>query len=260
MSTTPKRFIIPILKVLERHGGSANTDIIKRDLLEEMRPMLEQDDYEMVPISATSEEPRWWNNSRHAADQMRKKGLLAESVQKGIWEITETGRLKIPNSKKITVKTSTPARDIPTLADEDADSSIDEYNLDDADHRELVERQIRARRGQQQFRNALLKQYQNVCVVTGCKIVAILEAAHIKPYRGENDNYPSNGLLLRADIHTLFDLDLLGIEPTSLRVELHRSIAEYKDIVKKLNVPNGVRPSLEALKYRYEQFNKRKRI
>jgi HNH endonuclease len=33
----------------------------------------------------------------------------------------------------------------------------------------------------------------------------ILEAAHISPYRGEEDNHPENGLLLRADLHTLFD-------------------------------------------------------
>jgi putative restriction endonuclease len=37
-------------------------------------------------------------------------------------------------------------------------------------------------------------------------------------YRGMKDNDPSNGLLLRTDIHTLYDLNLLGIEPDSLKV------------------------------------------
>ena len=56
--------------------------------------------------------------------------------------------------------------------------------------------------------------------MTGCTVFAVLEAAHIKPYQGENDNHPQNGLLLRADIHTLFDLNLLGIQPERLQVEI----------------------------------------
>ncbi len=50
-------------------------------------------------------------------------------------------------------------------------------------------------------------------------------AAHIKAYRGEQDNHPDNGLLLRSDIHTLFDVDLHGIEPEHLQVENHPGIA-----------------------------------
>ena len=34
----------------------------------------------------------------------------------------------------------------------------------------------------------------------------------LPPYRGTKDNHPDNGLLLRADIHTLFDLDMIGID------------------------------------------------
>jgi hypothetical protein len=52
-------------------------------------------------------------------------------------------------------------------------------------------------------------------------LLDVLEAAHIRPYLGENDNHPENGLLLRADIYTLFDLDLLGTEPDTLRVRIH---------------------------------------
>ncbi len=55
--------------------------------------------------------------------------------------------------------------------------------------------------------------YEHRCVVTGCTVIAVLEAAHIRPYRRPEDNDVKNGLLLRADIHTLFDLNLLGIEP-----------------------------------------------
>ncbi len=92
--------------------------------------------------------------------------------------------------------------------------------------------------------------------MTGCKTLAVLEAAHIKPYRGDDDNHPENGLLLRADIHTLFDLDLLGIEPDGLRVELHPDIAnEYGCLIQKtLCCTRQNRPSKEALRQRYAQF------
>jgi hypothetical protein len=91
-------------------------------------------------------------------------------------------------------------------------------------------------------------------------VLDVLEAAHIKPYQGEGDNHPANGLLLRADIHTLFDLDLLGIEPDKLRIELHPSIAsEYAKFAgKKLGCTHG-RPSKEALSQRYRLFQQRLR-
>ena len=95
--------------------------------------------------------------------------------------------------------------------------------------------------------------------MTGCAVLAVLEAAHIKPYQGENDNHPENGLLLRSDIHTLFDLDLLGIEPHRLQVELHPSLAkEYGDLTgATLGCAPARRPSQEALKLRYDQFQQR---
>jgi len=106
------------------------------------------------------------------------------------------------------------------LADEEAAGAEandgTNYSPQAGDRRQIVERQIRERRGQQHFRDALRKRYGDRCLVTGCEVLAVLEAAHIKPYRGEDDNHPGNGLLLRADIHTLFDLDLLGVEPVQL--------------------------------------------
>jgi hypothetical protein len=106
-------------------------------------------------------------------------------------------------------------------ADQAESSKGEGYIPEGVDRRPLVERQIRERRGQRHFRDALRKRYGDRCLVTGCEVLAVLEAAHISPYRGEEDNHPENGLLLRSDVHTLFDLDLLGIEPEKLRVELH---------------------------------------
>ena len=89
----------------------------------------------------------------------------------------------------------------------------------------------------------------------------MLEVAHIRPYRGENDNNPQNGLLLHADIHTLFDLNLIGIEPVELRVELHPTLARddhYGTLAgKKLRCKPQRRPSPEQLELRYDQFKNR---
>src|SRR5262249_54770104 len=116
------------------------------------------------------------------------------------------------------------------LGDQDA-AGPSNFDFTDEDQRKIIERQIRERRGQQIFREELRRTHGDKCMATGCTVLAVLEAAHIKPYRGESDNHPENGLLLRSDIHTLFDLDLLGIEPESLRIEIHPSLtSEYGNL------------------------------
>jgi putative restriction endonuclease len=99
-----------------------------------------------------------------------------------------------------------------------ADQAFDPASTMDA--RERVLAQIVRRRGQREFREKLLTAYNRQCAVTGCGLVEVLEAAHIVPYRGPLTNDVQNGLLLRADIHTLFDLGLVAVAPESLEVLL----------------------------------------
>ena len=126
------------------------------------------------------------------------------------------------------------------------------------DQRETVQRQIKERRGQRSFRDALRKRFGDKCVVTDCEVLDVLEAAHIKPYRGLADNHPDNGILVRADIHTLFDLDLLAVDPDTLCVKLSRQLendTHYGYLEGKiLNCSTDCRPSIEALRARFEQF------
>lgn len=96
-----------------------------------------------------------------------------------------------------------------------ANLGVDEFREDirsEKDAREYSIRTIARRRGQTMFRNSLLDVYRSRCCITGCDVIPVLEAAHIKPYMGEHSNIASNGILLRADIHTLFDLGLLSID------------------------------------------------
>jgi len=51
--------------------------------------------------------------------------------------------------------------------------------------------------------------------VTGAKIIPTLQAAHIRPVTSNGENRVDNGLLLRSDVHILFDRGYLGVHPSS---------------------------------------------
>lgn len=86
----------------------------------------------------------------------------------------------------------------------------------------------------------------------------VVEAAHINAYRNENDNHPANGLLLRADLHTLFDLDLIGVEPGSLIVRVHKNAirAGYGQFDGKPLRYGNDRPSENALAIRWQSYQR----
>ncbi|MDM8000923.1 MAG: HNH endonuclease [Dehalococcoidia bacterium] len=83
----------------------------------------------------------------------------------------------------------------------------------------------RPRIGQSSFRVLVTDAYQRRCAITGERTLVTLEAAHIKPYADEGTHEVSNGLLLRADFHRLFDVGLVGVTP-DLHVRVSRRIRE----------------------------------
>jgi putative restriction endonuclease len=135
-------------------------------------------------------------------------------------------------------------------------SGGDTYQNNDLDGRAIAFRQIKERRGQQKFRLDLFERYGAKCMITGSEIMDILEAAHINPYRGINDNHAANGLILRADIHTLFDLNLMGIDPDTLTVHFHlKTAGEYEHYnAKTLKCLKKQYPSRAALNTRWQIF------
>ncbi|XGV98793.1 MAG: HNH endonuclease [Leptolyngbya sp. BL-A-14] len=117
---------------------------------------------------------------------------------------------------------------------------------------------IARRQGQTKFRQVLLNAYDYKCAITGFNAEEALEAAHIIPYVETANNDPGNGLLLRADLHTLFDLNLLAIHPDTMQVflcpALHKT--EYQAIhQKQIKIPDDValRPDPTLLKRKLEQ-------
>ncbi|XDZ50195.1 HNH endonuclease [Neisseriaceae bacterium CLB008] len=127
---------------------------------------------------------------------------------------------------------------------------------DMADGRKKVITEIVRRQGQPKFRKAVLKAYSNTCAITQTTVESVLEAAHITPYLGEETNHISNGILLRADIHTLYDLKLIRININgTIHVSeelLKTEYAQYHN--QKINYPSDKTfwPSPKALKAHFD--------
>ncbi len=120
------------------------------------------------------------------------------------------------------------------------------------DAREKTLASIIRRRGQPNFRKQLLEIYRARCAITNCDVEEALEAVHIVAYKGPQTNHPSNGLLLRADIHVLFDLGLITIDTKTMTVLIASSLvgSSYAGLSgTKLRLPKtrAFNPSKEAL-------------
>lgn len=87
---------------------------------------------------------------------------------------------------------------------------------------------IRPRLGQGAFRILVTDIYDRRCAITHERTLPALEAAHIRPYREGGEHEARNGLLLRRDIHSLFDAGYVTVTP-ELRFEVNRRIKEEFD-------------------------------
>jgi hypothetical protein len=121
----------------------------------------------------------------------------------------------------------------------------------------LVQAVRRLRRGGRMFRKKMLALYDGLCAVTGEGPRVVLEAAHIQDHSVAGLNASENGLLLRSDLHVLFDLGLLKIEPGSLRIHIDPSLAgtQYAALADPSRVlrkrTDGSHPSDELLRRRW---------
>jgi putative restriction endonuclease len=82
------------------------------------------------------------------------------------------------------------------------------------------------RLGQGLFRVIVTEAYARKCAITGERTLPVLEAAHIKPYSLAKRHDVSNGLLLRSDLHRLFDDGYLTIDPKGRQIVVSQRIKE----------------------------------
>lgn len=136
---------------------------------------------------------------------------------------------------------------------------LDEFDPDaEEDSRLKVIAEVKRRQGAPRFRRALLHAYEGRCAMSGYDAEPALEAAHIIPYRGPQTNHACNGLLLRADMHDLFDLGLIAVDTDSMRLRLAKALegTAYEPCQgERLWVPPDAvaRPSVEALRKHRER-------
>lgn len=85
---------------------------------------------------------------------------------------------------------------------------------------------VRPRLGQGAFRVVVTDAYERRCAITRERTLPVLEAAHIKPYSDGGVHDLPNGLLLRSDLHRLFDLGYMTVDPDERRLVVSRRIRE----------------------------------
>ncbi|WP_430966719.1 HNH endonuclease [Spongiimicrobium sp. 2-473A-2-J] len=108
--------------------------------------------------------------------------------------------------------------------DEFSTKKVDSITDDDFKDKQLYARTIR--KGQPKFREELLRLYEFGCAICGHGPDNVLEACHIVPHSVSGNNQIDNGLLLRSDLHDLFDDGLLKINPKTYMIELNPSLSK----------------------------------
>jgi len=116
------------------------------------------------------------------------------------------------------------------------------------------------REGQSDFRKKICTAYDNTCCISGVKIKDLLEAAHIQEYTNINSHHVQNGLLLRVDLHRLYDSGLIYIDKNyTIQVSSFLNDTLYEEFnEQKIILPRNKNhwPSTEALKLRRKAFSK----
>lgn len=130
---------------------------------------------------------------------------------------------------------------------------------DETDERKraVAERVVRER--QDKFRKALIEAYGGACTITDIDIPEVLQAAHIDPYRGRKSQVVTNGILLRADFHLLYDANLLSIVPGTHRVSTSLRLgktpyARFGKAAIRLPEDVSMAPDDELLEQHYREF------
>ncbi len=84
---------------------------------------------------------------------------------------------------------------------------------------------VRPRLGQGAFRILVTDNYRRRCAISGERTLPALDAAHIRPFADGGRHEASNGILMRRDIHSLFDLGYVTVSP-DMRFEVSKKIRE----------------------------------
>jgi hypothetical protein len=99
---------------------------------------------------------------------------------------------------------------------------IEEANDDEL---QKIQVEINKRTNQSKFRKSVIQNYKSTCAISGTQVEEVLEAAHINQHANKGDNKIQNGILLRADLHILFDRNLILVHPEKLSIHLSPALS-----------------------------------
>lgn len=257
-----------VLQAVQRIGKRATIDEIKKYVLNEW-PNFEDNFGQDLGLLSVNREGRdnygsvnhenrrsdSWNPHDALFQPVKGRGAAYELYDPnvhGVWELIKGADGKFRPKK---VETDDAKYSLATAAiAAEAEKAFDAD--DETDARQKVLRSIVVRQGQPKFRRMLLAAYEGKCAVTSCAVKSVLEAAHIKPYLGDHTHDVTNGLLLRADIHTLFDLGHLRIQPLTLVIEVSQQAipgyGEFDNAPLQLPAESMHHPDTEALSHHYQ--------
>ena len=115
---------------------------------------------------------------------------------------------------------------------------------------------VLARPEQARFRQLALEAYGARCIVSGCTTIRALEAAHVLPYSSGGPDERANCILLRADLHRMFDANLLAVNPLDGKVHYSETVtpADRVNGDVTLELPQGG-PTYDTFTERWVAFN-----
>jgi hypothetical protein len=125
--------------------------------------------------------------------------------------------------------------------------------------KEIIE--LKKRKSASKFKKMISEAYEGTCAITGENTEAVLEACHIQEFINEESDHYQNGILLRVDIHRLFDKGLIQIKEDYTVSVSSEVISDYYQSLNgmKILLPKNKNwfPSKEALRYHNNNYPKR---
>lgn len=137
-------------------------------------------------------------------------------------------------------------------------SIVEPYEPNDLDTRKFKTQKKPLRKDREKFRELSLSYHGTMCVFTGVKNEKVLEIAHIKSWKGDNDNHIQNLIPIRADVHKIFDCYQIGVEPNTLTIHVRKDVScsEYRRYHGEKLLADKAKISFKALTIKWDEYVK----
>jgi len=113
--------------------------------------------------------------------------------------------------------------------------------------------------GSNALRDKLIARYGARCMISGSTVLTLLRGCPVSRHQVGKDIHPANGIILRADLCNLFDLNLIGLDPETLELTVHAALSntEYQSFSgRRLIFARYKRVDMRAIRRRWEEFLK----